>query len=132
MSAMLKVKFRADRSWKEEEVEALDTETVTVHRWACKALTTSSVWQLKGVWEHVLASGGEGATEHLKPFKMALVSQRCFWSMIQYVCQLMRDSNASDRLCVPTSHYGDVETGFRALFPDRGDCCARCVACTHS
>merc|ERR1712100_341555 len=54
---------------------------------------------LKAVYEHVLETGGEGCMEHLKPFKMALISPRCFWSMVH--------------------HFGDVETGLRTLFPDR-------------
>jgi len=82
-STKVKVKFKGDnRTWEEDEVDALSPE------------------MLKAVYEHVLEQGGEGATEHLKPFKMALISPRCFWSLIQ--------------------HFGDAETGLRTLFPDRG------------
>ena len=80
---MLKVSFKSDsRAWKEDEVDALSPE------------------MLKAVYEHVLETGGEGCMEHLKPFKMALISPRCFWSMIH--------------------HFGDVETGLKTLFPRRG------------
>ena len=81
-SAMVKVSFKSDsRVWKEDEVELLSPEL------------------LKAVYQHVLDEGDEGAMEHLKPFKMALISPRCFWSIVH--------------------HFGDVETGLRTLFPDR-------------
>ena len=84
---MLKVSFKSDsRAWKEDEVDALTPE------------------MLKAVYEHVLETGGEGCMEHLKPFKMALISPRCFWSMIH--------------------HFGDVETGLKTLFPRRGLTCS--------
>merc|ERR1719453_2388886 len=80
-SQTMKVKFKADRAWKEEEVDAMPPEL------------------LKAVYQHVLSEGGEGAMEHLKPFKMALISPRCFWSMIK--------------------HFGDVEAGLQQMFPEQ-------------
>jgi len=81
-STMIKVSFKGDsRATKVDEVDLLPVEL------------------LEGVWAHVIEEGAEGYIEHLKPFKMALTSPRCFWSMVH--------------------HFGDVETGLRSMFPDR-------------
>ena len=80
---MLKVRFKADRGFKDEEVDSIDAEQVGSLQSRCSLSLRRCAWQLKAVWEHVLSTGGDGALEHLKPFKMALVSPRCFWSMIQ-------------------------------------------------
>eukprot|EP00658_Telonema_sp_P-2_P039256 TRINITY_DN28085_c0_g1_i2.p1 TRINITY_DN28085_c0_g1~~TRINITY_DN28085_c0_g1_i2.p1 ORF type:complete len:306 (+),score=40.71 TRINITY_DN28085_c0_g1_i2:3-920(+) len=76
------VKFKGERAWKEDlNIEIIDQEA------------------LRSVYELVLAEGGDAAREHLKPFKMAQISPRCFWSLVYHF-------------------EGDVQRGLQTLLPD--------------
>ncbi|CAI5733511.1 unnamed protein product [Peronospora destructor] len=81
-AAKLRVRFKeTSRKWKEETVDLLKTD------------------ELQAILKYVLLSGGETAREMLKPFNMAQVSTRVFWSIARM-------------------YDGDVAVGLADLVPD--------------
>jgi len=76
------VKFKGERAWKQDDaIELIEQDA------------------LRAVYQMVLAEGGEAAREHLKPFKMAQISPRCFWSLVHHF-------------------NGDVQQGLQTLLPE--------------
>ncbi|GMG16866.1 unnamed protein product [Phytophthora fragariaefolia] len=81
-AARLRVRFKeTPRKWKEEIVDLLKTD------------------ELKAILKYVLLSGGETGREMLKPFNMAQVSTRVFWSIARL-------------------YDGDIAAGLEELVPD--------------
>lgn len=81
-AAKLRVRFKeTPRKWKEETVDLLKTD------------------ELQAILKYVLLSGGETGREMLKPFNMAQVSIRVFWSIARM-------------------YDGDVAAGLADLVPD--------------
>ncbi|KAI9907930.1 hypothetical protein PsorP6_004123 [Peronosclerospora sorghi] len=81
-AAKLRVRFKeTPRKWKEEIVDLLKME------------------ELRAILKYVLLSGGETGREMLKPFNMAQVSTRVFWSIVRL-------------------YDGDVAAGLADLVPD--------------
>ncbi|RQM18262.1 hypothetical protein DD237_000033 [Peronospora effusa] len=81
-AAKLRVRFKeTSRKWKEETVDLLKTN------------------ELQAILKYVLLSGGEAGREMLKPFNMAQVSTRVFWSIAHM-------------------YDGDVAIGLADLVPD--------------
>ncbi|GMF10363.1 unnamed protein product [Phytophthora lilii] len=81
-AAKLRVRFKeTPRKWKEETVDLLKTD------------------ELQAILKYVLLSGGETGREMLKPFNMAQVSTRVFWSIARL-------------------YDGDVAAGLAELVPD--------------
>ncbi|ETI40448.1 hypothetical protein, variant 2 [Phytophthora nicotianae P1569] len=81
-AAKLRVRFKeTPRKWKEEIVDLLKTD------------------ELQAILKYVLISGGETGREMLKPFNMAQVSTRVFWSIARL-------------------YDGDVAVGLADLVPD--------------
>lgn len=81
-AAKLRVRFKeTPRKWKEETVDLLKTD------------------ELQAILKYVLLSGGETGREMLKPFNMAQVSTRVFWSIARL-------------------YDGDVAAGLADLVPD--------------
>ncbi|TMW60671.1 hypothetical protein Poli38472_000713 [Pythium oligandrum] len=81
-AAEMRVKFKESaRKWKEETVALLQPV------------------EIQAIVKYVLLSGGEGGKEMLKPFNMAQVSPRVFWSIARL-------------------YSGDVAAGLAALVPD--------------
>ncbi|KAE9039370.1 hypothetical protein PR003_g14737 [Phytophthora rubi] len=81
-AAKLRVRFKeTPRKWKEETVDLLKTD------------------ELQAILKYVLLSGGETGREMLKPFNMAQVSTRVFWSIARL-------------------YDGDVAAGLADIVPD--------------
>ncbi|KAG6609334.1 uncharacterized protein IUM83_00511 [Phytophthora cinnamomi] len=81
-AAKLRVRFKeTPRKWKEETVDLLKSD------------------ELQAILKYVLLSGGETGREMLKPFNMAQVSTRVFWSIAHL-------------------YDGDIAAGLAELVPD--------------
>ncbi|CEG39453.1 uncharacterized protein PHALS_09699 [Plasmopara halstedii] len=94
-AAKLRVRFKeTPRKWKEETVDFLKK------------------YELQAILKYVLLSGGETGREMLKPFNMAQVSTRVFWSIAH-----MYDGNVAEGLAdlVPDEDWSFIDIRTRVL-----------------